>query len=260
MTILSKLANTNHPVLPVLAPTPPGARSPFAKLLRKLLGGFVAIGLCMLLIFGFTSWRQENQDMLTNLRIQAGFAAKSSQAVFDNIGTGMELLGLLLEKKDVLHHPEAARAVLLQFQSAHPEIAAMALINPRGAMLLNTAAAPGAPLPDLHRQPDYFHALVFDMNTTYSYNIGPNQYGMGLERWHFPFRHVVRDGHDNPLFVIQGDIPIESAGWLWSDLPLLPGSRVGLMRNDGGIQLNDPRQSRGLSFVSPSKGQDAGAA
>jgi diguanylate cyclase (GGDEF)-like protein len=175
--------------------------------------------------------------MLINLRIQAGFAAKSSQAVFDNIGTGMELLGLLLEKKDVLRHPEAARAVLLQFQSAHPEIAAMALINPHGLMLLNTAMAPGAPLPDLRRQPDYFHALIFDMNTTYSYNIGPNQYGMGLERWHFPFRHVVRDDHDNPLFVIQGDIPIESAGLLWSDLPLLADSRVGLMRNDGGIQL-----------------------
>ncbi len=208
----------------------------------------------MLLIFGYASWKQENRDIQRNLSIQTGFAAKSSQAVFDNIGTGMELLGLLLKKKDVLHHPEAARATLLQFQSAHPEIAAMALINPNGAMLLDTAVAPGAPLPDLRRHPDYFHALLFDMNTTYSYNIGPNQYGMGLARWHFPFRHVVRDAHDNPLFVIQGDIPIESAGWLWSDLPLLPGSQVGLIRNDGGIQLIWPITDPDALFRNPRTG------
>ncbi len=233
---------------------PPSTGTPFAQLLRMLLGGFIAIGLAMLLTFGYTSWNQENQDLLENLSIQSGFAAKSSQAVFDNIGTSMELLGLMLEKKGVLRNPEIARPALLQFQSAHPEIASMTLIDPKGVMLINTMEAPGAPLTELQQYPDYFRDFKFDMNTTYSYNIGPNQYGMGLARWHFPFRHVVRDRLDNPLFVIQGNIFIESAALLWSNLPLLPGSRVGLMRDDGRIQLVWPITDPAALFRNPHKG------
>ena len=122
--MLKRLNTHNNKDSPNLPPTAPSSKTPFARLLRMLLGGFIAIGLGMLLTFGYTSWNQENQDLLENLSIQSGFAAKSSQAVFDNIGTSMELLGLMLEKKGVLRNPEIARPALLQFQSAHPEIAA----------------------------------------------------------------------------------------------------------------------------------------
>ena len=251
---MTQKIDTNDRALPALTPTRPDTPSPFAKLLRKLLGGFVAIGLLMLATFGFTSWNQEKQDMQDNLSIQASLAAKSSQAEFDNIGTGMELLGLLLQKTDFMHKPETARSALLDFQTAHAEIVAMTLLKPNGVMLINTATAPGEPLPDLRRQPGYVLALRFDMNTTYSYNIGPNQYGMGLERWHFPFRHVVRDHKGTPLFVIQGAIPIESAALLWADLPLLPSSKVGLMRADGGIQLIWPYTDADQLFGKPHNG------
>lgn len=211
--------------------------SSFARLLTKLLGGFIVIGLLMLALFSYNSWNQENQDMRNNLAIQAGFAAKNSQAVFDNIGTSMELLGRLLEKRDVVNHPEAARATLMEYQSNHPEISAVMLISPGGVMLLNTAVPPRVALPDFRKDPPYYRAFLFDINNTYSYNIGPNQLGNGLSQWHFPFRHTVQDSEGHPMFVIQGAISSESAGTLWSDLPLLPGSRVGLMRSDGYFQF-----------------------
>ncbi|MBU1690492.1 MAG: EAL domain-containing protein [Gammaproteobacteria bacterium] len=216
-------------------------RTPFARLLRKLLVGFIASGIVMLAIFSFKSWEEENQDMRRNLAIQAGFAEKNSQAVFDNLGTSMEMLGIRLEKMDITDHSELARSILNEFQSSHPGILAMTLVSPNGVTLLSNQAAPGEVLPDFRRDAAYLRAFLFDLNNTYSYNIGRNQFGMGLNQWHFPFRHTVQDSHGDPLFVIQAAISADIAGFLWSDLPLYPESRVGLMRNDGYIQLLWPR-------------------
>ena len=195
----------------------------------------------MLAAFSFKSWEMENQDMRRNLAIQAGFAEKNSQAVFDNLGTSMEMLGIRLEKMDITGHSELARSTLNEFQSSHPGILAMTLVSSNGVTLLSNQAAPGEVLPDFRRDAAYLRAFLFDLNNTYSYNIGRNQFGMGLNQWHFPFRHTVQDSHGDPLFVIQAAISADSAGFLWSDLPLYSGSHVGLMRNDGYIQLLWPR-------------------
>ena len=233
---------------PTLASLQPAARTPFAQLLRNLLAGTVVLGVLALAVFSYKSWEEENQDMQRNLAIQAGFAAKSSQAIFDSLGISMDMLGQILATMDVTAHPELARSALVEYVSDHPEIAAVALISPSGKMFLNTNAAPGEALPDFRQDAAYLRDFLFDLNNTYSYNIGRNQFGMGLNRWHFPFRHTVKDDRGDPLFVIQAVIPVESAGFLWSDLPLVTNSRVGLMRDDGYLQLIWPITVPGKIF------------
>ena len=208
----------------------------------------------MLAAFSFKSWEEENQDMQRNLAIQASFAAKNSQTTFDNIGDGMDLLGKLLMKMDAVEHPEPARADLIEFQADHPEISAVTLVSTNGVVLLTTNVAPGEALPDLRQNEAYLRDFLFDLNNTYSYNIGRNQFGMGVVGWHFPFRHTVQDESGKALFVIQVDIPVESEGLLWSDLPLFPGSRVGLVRNDGYLQLTWPSPESGQVFSKPETG------
>ena len=195
------------------------------------------MGLMLLSVWSVKSWQNESRDMQANLAIQAGMAARSSQAVFDKLGASMELLGRILKDHGGLGNPELARLLLLEFQATHPGTEAMALINPSGKMLVNTAVPAGVPLPDFRADAAYLRSFLFDLNNTYSYSIGLNQYGMGLDKWHFPFRHVVPDAQGNPLFVIQGAIPVDRGALLWSDLPLPAESRVGLMRYDGHIQL-----------------------
>lgn len=237
-----------------MAPRPVSSRShaprarAFARSLRLWLGASIAIGVLLLTALGVKSWREENRDMQANLAIQAGMAARSSQAVFDSIGASMELLGSILKERAVLNHPESARPLLLEFQASHPGTEAVALIDPGGKMLVNTAVPPGQPLPDLSRDAAYFRSFRFDLNNTYSYSIGLNEFGHGLDNWYFPIRHVVADAKGDPLFVIQGAVAADRGGLLWSDLPLQPGSRVGLMRYDGRIQLvwpptADPRRA-----------------
>lgn len=229
-------------------------RSPFARLLRKLLVGFVALGLLLLVAFSYNSWEEENLDMQRSLAIQAGFAAKSSQAVFDNIGDGMEILGRLLLEIDAVHHLELARPALQEFQSDHPEILGMSLVGPNGVTLLSSPAEKGEALPDFRRDADYLRAFLFDLNNTYAYNIGRNQFGMGSNRRYFPIRHSVEDSSGNPSFVIQAAIAEDCAKTLWSDLPLFPGSRVGLLRNDGYVQLLWPSAESGQIFSQPLTG------
>lgn len=209
--------------------------TPFARLLKKLLIGFIALGMLLLGAFSFKSWEDESQDMWQNLAIQAGFAARSSQAVFDHIGGSLELLGKLLAAMDAAKHPDLARAVLLKFQSDHPDILAMSLLRPDGMTFLSTQA--GRVLPDLRRDANSLRDFLFDLNNTYAYNIGRNQSGMGLDQQYFPIRHTVQEENGTAQFVLQAAISMESASTLWSDLPLFQGSRVGLLRNDGYVQL-----------------------
>ena len=232
----------------------PSSRTSFSQLLRKWFFGFIALGILLLAALSIKSWKEENLDMQKNLAIQAGFAAKNSQAVFENIGISMEMLGRMLAKMDVAKHPEQARSALMEYKSNRPELVAVTLVSPNGVTLLSTNAAPGEALPDFRRDPTYLRAFLFDLNNTYSYNIGPNQFGMGVNQWHFPFRHTVQDSSGVPLFVIQAAVSVESAGFLWSDLPLYPESRVGLIRNDGFMQLLYPITQPEKVFEKPQTG------
>jgi len=227
----------------------------FSRVLRQWFGVSIVIGLLLLSAWSIKSWRDENRDMQTNLAIQAGMAARSSQAVFDKLGASMELLGRILKDHGVLNDPQAARSLLMEFQATHLGTDAMALISPNGKMLVNTAVPPGAPLPDFRADRAYLRSFLFDLNNTYSYSIGLNQYGMGLDKWHFPVRHVVADETGDPLFVIQAAIAVDKGALLWSDLPLHPESRVGLMRYDGHMQLVWPTADPARAFGKPQTGE-----
>ncbi len=230
------------------------SRTPFSKLLRTALTAFIVLVLLALLGFGILSWRKEVRDMCGSLEILAAFTATSTQAIFDNIGNGMEPLGQLLANMDAPNHPEAARPLLTAFQSLHPQIGAMALIKPNGIMVLNTAARPGEPLPDLRNHPSYYHLFRFAMADPSSYAIGRSEFGIVLREWRFPFRHTVLDGNGNPLFVIQAAIPVGEKATLWAVPSVLPGSRVGLLRDDGYRQARWPVANPRQAYGSPAQG------
>lgn len=229
-------------------------KMPFERLLRKLLYAFIASGFILLAIFSYKSWIEQGQDMQRNLAIQAGFASKSSQAVFDDIGTSMEMMGKLLAKTDVVKHPELARSALDALQDTHPSILAVSLITPNGKILLSNNTELSNNQSELQKDPDYMRSFMIGLNNTYSYNIERKQFGKGVNQSYIPFHHVITDVQGNPLYVIQVAISEEVAGMLWSDLPLLSGSRVGLLRDDGYIQLVWPTPKSKQDINKPQTG------
>lgn len=226
----------------------------FSNVLSKWLGGAIFIGVVLLISFVYKSWREETRAMQDSLAIQAGLAAKSSQAVFDKLGASLELLGWILKEHRVLDHPETIRPILNEFQVNHPGAEAVSIVTINGATLINTAIEKGAALPDFRSDPEYFRQFLFDLNNTYSYNIGLNQYGHGLNKWHFPVRHVVLNKQGDPLFVVQAAVSVDITAMLWANLPLYPDSRVGLLRYDGWLQLLWPIAEHAEELGQPHSG------
>ena len=214
--------------------------TPFTRSLRIAIIAFVLAGIVALFAYGVYTWQYEKREVRDNLTILSGFLASATQATFDNLGNGLEPLGQLLDKSDVLRNPEASRPILMKFQARYPEVGSMAVISLEGVMVINTLSRQGEPLPDYRLDPPYLEKLKAVIASPDRYTIGPPEYGKLLKQWRFPFRHVVRDGYDRPLFVLQAAIPLESEGNLLQRLPLPPRSYIGLLREDGYQQARWP--------------------
>ncbi|MHB1214209.1 MAG: putative bifunctional diguanylate cyclase/phosphodiesterase [Thiobacillus sp.] len=200
----------------------------------------MAAGLFGFVALGIISWDREQADERENLSILSGFLASATQAFFDDLGHGLDPLGQLLQEIDVVNHPEAARSALEKFRKRYPQIGTMAVLDPAGRMLINTALPPGVPLPDYRHTTDYmapFQAALADPGL---YTIGRPEYGQILREWRFPFRHTMRDEQGRPLFMIQAAIPLETGMNFLRTLSLPSNSLVGILREDGFQQARWP--------------------
>jgi len=112
-------------------------RTPFSLLLRRAFYAFLAVGLFGFVALGLFNWGREQADARQNLSVLSDFLASATQAFFDDLGHGLEPLGQLLQRIDVLNHPEAARPYLEKFRTRYPQIGAMAVIDANGHMLIN---------------------------------------------------------------------------------------------------------------------------
>jgi len=216
------------------------SRTQFSRLLRKAFYIFLAMGLLGFVTLGFVNWDREQQDTRQHLTVLSGFLASATQAFFDDLGHGLEPLGQLLQREGVLLRPENARPFLLKFQARYPQIAAMAVFNTRGRMLVNTASKAGKPLPDFRRTPAYLVPFRLALNSPSRYTVGRPEYGQVIHEWRFPFRYTMRDDNGKPLFLIQAAIPLESGINFLRAITLPSDSLVGIVREDGLQQARWP--------------------
>jgi diguanylate cyclase (GGDEF)-like protein len=230
------------------------SESAFSRMLRLVVAVSIVVGTVAMGVVGYWSWKREIREVNANLQIQAGFLASTSQAVFDNLGNGLAPLGEMLDAIGVLDEPERTRPYLLKFQSRFPEVGAMAVIRPDGKMIINTASAPGQPLPDFSQDASYWEQFQASLADSSPYVLGPPEYGKVLKQWRFPFRYTVRNDLGAPLFVLQAAIPLEKRGIYLYDLPLPPASFIGLLREDGLQQARWPADKPAEIYGRPSPG------
>lgn len=221
---------------------------PFSRLLRNTLLTFLLVGTVALFSYGAYSWQREERDVRDNLLTLSGFLASASQSFFDELGTGLEPLGELLDEIDVRNNPEAVRSYLASFQKRHPQVSAVAIFAPNGEMLINTAIAPGKPVPDLRNDPPYIRQLRADMSSMARYTVGPPEFGKAIKLWRFSVRHVVRDHDGKPGFLIQLAIPLEKEGTFLHQMPVPANSHIGLLRASGYQQARFPVEDAGFTY------------
>ncbi len=225
----------------------------FAKFVRRAFLSFILAGVTAAIIFSIYSWQREKRQQQEQLTILAGFLSTASQAFLDNISNSLRPMGQLLAEMDVTHHPERSRATLLEYQHQHPEIGSMAVLTPEGVMIINTAAKPGAPLPDYRNAPAYMAKFKFALNDPSSITVGRTEYGKVLKEWRFPFRHTVRAPDGTPLFMLQAAIPLQDNGKIFLiGLQPPPQAIIGLLRSDGYQQARWPTQNSINAYENPS--------
>ncbi len=236
-----------------------GSPPSFTRLLRNSVLALVIGGTAALFAYCLHSWDREEREVRDNLLIQSGFLAAVSDAFFNNLGNGLYPLGQLLDKCSVLETPQACRGLLTEFQELHPEVVAMAVFALNGEMLVNTAVAPGKPLPDFRKDPPYIDQLLKDMASRERYVVGAPEFGKAIQRWRFAMRHVVRDENGLPRFMVQAAIPLEREGTFLHEMPIPPQSFIGLLRSDGYQQARWPIEDTSAIYGKISKGPIAKA-
>lgn len=231
------------------------ARTPFSLLLRRAFYAFLAVGLFGFIALGLFNWHREQADARQNLAVLSDFLASATQAFFDDLGHGLVPLGQLLQRVDVLKHPEAARPYLEKFQERYPQIGAMAVIAPNGRMLINTARRPGERLPDFRRTRTYLAPFRAALASPALYTIGRPEYGQVIHEWRFPFRYTTHDDDGRALFMIQAAIPLETGIHFLRDMSLPAHSLLGILREDGLQQarwpVDDPNKVYGKDLNGP---------
>jgi len=215
-------------------------RTPFSLLLRRAFYAFLSVGLFGFVALGLFNWGREQADVRQNLSVLSDFLASATQAFFDDLGHGLEPLGQLLQRIDVLNHPEAARPYLEKFRTRYPQIGAMAVIDANGRMLINTAKRPGQHLPDFRETRAYLAPFKAALVSKALYTIGRPEYGQVIREWRFPFRYTMRDDQGRALFMIQAAIPLETGIHFLRDMSLPEHSLVGILREDGLQQARWP--------------------
>ena len=207
----------------------------------------------MLATYGAYSWEREQQDVRDQLTVLSGFLASASQAFFDNLGNSLEPIGQLLDNLNVLRSPEVARPILLKFMARFPEVAAMAVFAGDGTMLINTAVAPGAPMPDFRKDPPYWKGLQSAMADPARYTIGRTEIGKAIRQWRFTLRYVVRDERGRTRFLLQAAIPLEHSTPFFQRLPLPAANHIGIVRADGYLQAIWPFDKNTKIYGAPSE-------
>lgn len=230
-------------------------RTRFSTQLRRTFFAFLIVGLSGLMILSVYNWEREKEDARSNLAVLSNFLASATQAFFDDLGHGLLPLGQLLQRIDVLKDPEASRVYLEKFQARYPQIAAMAVFNPQGRMLINTANKGDRPLPDFRKTPAYLGPFKEALNSNSVYTIGQPEFGQVIHVWRFPFRYTMHDDDGKPLFLIQAAIPLEPGLNFLRTISVAKHSIVGILREDGLQQarwpVDDPNKVYGKNLNGP---------
>ena len=103
--------------------------------------------------YAWFSWHRYEQNSQYRLMLESDMVATVAQKLLDGHASGLQFLGVQLQRADALHHPRRARTLLLDYQKATPDIASANLIAPNGQVIASTAVPAGKPLPDFRNNP-----------------------------------------------------------------------------------------------------------
>ncbi|MEY2335980.1 EAL domain-containing protein [Acidithiobacillus ferrianus] len=181
--------------------------------------------------YAWSSWHRYEQGSQHRLMLASDMVATVTQKLLDGHASGLQFLGRRLQRAGALRHPRRARRLLLDYQKSFSEIVSANLITPNGQVVASTTAPAGVPLPDFRNNPTIWPGFQKGLQVHGMRIYHPIQ-GPLVDHWVIPLRYTVFSPGGEPLFVVTTPLRFHDIEGFLSHLPLLPGTAVGLIRND----------------------------
>nr|WP_081919557.1 EAL domain-containing protein [Acidithiobacillus ferrivorans] len=197
--------------------------------------------------YAWFSWHRYEQDSEYRLTLESDMVAAVTQKLLDGHASGLQFLGVQLQRADALQHPRRARTLLLDYQKASSETASANLIAPNGQVIASTAIPAGKPLPDFRNNPAIWQGFQKVLQTHGMRVYHPLRGPLVGNHWVIRLSRTVFSQAGQPLFVVATPLRFRGIGGFLSHLPLRTGTAVGLIRSDFYIEGRWPVPQNNLS-------------
>ncbi|UEP60228.1 EAL domain-containing protein [Acidithiobacillus ferriphilus] len=193
------------------------------------------------------SWHRYEQNSQYRLTLESDMVAAVTQKLLDGHASGLQFLGVQLQRADALQHPRRARTLLLDYQKAASDIASANLIAPNGQVIASTAVPAGKPLPDFRNNPAIWRGFQKVLQTHGMRVYHPLRGPLVSDHWVIRLSRTVFSPAGQPLFVVATPLRFNGIEDFLSHLPLRAGTAVGLFRSDFYIEGRWPIPQGNLS-------------
>ncbi|MHB1644868.1 MAG: PAS domain S-box protein, partial [Acidithiobacillus sp.] len=197
--------------------------------------------------YAWFSWHRYEQNSQYRLMLESDMVATVTQKMLDGYASGLQFLGVQLQRADALQHPRRARMLLLDYQKATSDIANTNLIAPNGQVIASTAIPAGKPLPDFRNNPAIWPGFQKVLQTHGMRVYHPLRGPLVGDHWVIRLSRTVFSPAGQPLFVVATPLRFNGIEDFLSQLPLRKGTAVGLIRSDFYIEGRWPIPQGNLS-------------
>nr|WP_226839529.1 EAL domain-containing protein [Acidithiobacillus ferriphilus] len=197
--------------------------------------------------YAWFSWHRYEQNSQYRLTLESDMVATVAQKLLDGHASALQLLGVQLQRADALHHPRRARTLLLDYQKATSGIASANLITPNGRVIASTAVPAGNVPPDFRNNPAIWPGFQKVLRTHGIWVYHPLRGPLVDSHWVIRLSHTVFSPAGKPLFVVATPLRFNAIEDFLRQLPLRPGTAVGLIRSDLYIEGRWPIPQGNLS-------------
>ncbi|MHB8179763.1 MAG: bifunctional diguanylate cyclase/phosphodiesterase [Acidithiobacillus ferrivorans] len=197
--------------------------------------------------YAWLSWHRYEQNSQYRLTLESDMVATVTQKLLDGHASGLQFLGVQLQRADALQHPRRARTLLLDYLKATPDIASANLIAPSGQVIASTAVPAGKPLPDFRFNPAIWPGFQKVLRTHGMRVYHPLRGPLVGNHWVIRLSRTVFSPTGKPLFVVATPLRFNAIEGFLSHLPLRTETAVGLIRSDFYIEGRWPIPQGDLS-------------
>lgn len=185
------------------------------------------------------SWHRYEKNSRARLRLTATTIAVASQDLLRSQASRLQFLAEALRQGQTWRHPAQARALLLLYKKASPDIAAASVIAPDGQMIAGTISMKGGGLPNFRKDSVIWPGFARALHEKGIYIHRPI-YGPLVGHWVMRLSETVFGSDGKPLFLVTTPLRFRSLEGFFANLPLAQGLAVGILRNDFYIEGRSP--------------------